>query len=312
MMSAMPDRLTEEQIAPDLREPTRKLVTGDPTSAAMRMIGAVALRVMRFPIAEGVAVRSAHVGRNRLRIYEPRQRERTGALMWIHGGGLILGDARQDDPLCSGTAAALGIPVISVNYRLAPRHPFPAPLDDVHAGWMWLQAHAESLGIDQSRVAIGGESAGAGLAAALTQRIRDEGGIQPTAQWLFAPMLDDRTAADTSLDDVHHFVWNNGQNRFGWSSYLGGPVGADTAPSYSVPARTADLSGLPPAFIAVGSIELFRAEDEAYAARLHDVGGDVTFDLVEGAPHGFENWARDTPSSIGLLQRARDWLAPRV
>jgi acetyl esterase/lipase len=306
------DRITPDEITPDLREPTLALRTGDPSSAPLRFIAALALKAIRFPVHPGVRIRSAHSGSAQLRIYEPPERRRDGALVWVHGGGLIIGDARQDDPLCSGTAAALGVPVVSINYRLAPRHPFPAAHDDLRSGWAWVQEHAAELGVDASRIAIGGESAGGGLAAALVQRLHDDGGVQPAAQWLFAPMLDDRTAADASLDSREHFVWNNVANRFGWSSYLGTEPGADHVARYAVPARRPDLSGLPPAFITVGSIELFREEGETYARRLRDAGVEVAFDLVDGAPHGFENWARTSPTAIALLGRARAWLAERV
>ncbi|WP_429459555.1 alpha/beta hydrolase [Microbacterium sp. ZKA21] len=263
---------------------------------------------MPVPRIEGVTVSNLRSDGIRLRIYRPERRVGRGALLWIHGGGLLFGDARQDELLCAETARILGIPVVSANYRFAPDHPCPAALDDVRAAWRWTCEHAGALSVDATNIAIGGESAGGGLAAALVQRLHDEGAVPPVAQWLFAPMIDDRTASDQSLDAIDHWVWNNRANRVGWAGYLGEALGSAEPPPYAAAARRTDLTGLPPAYIAVGDIELFFAEDEDYARRLRDAGVDVEFDLVAGAPHGFENWAHDSEPAKALLARARDWL----
>ncbi len=268
----------------------------------------LATRVMRVPQVAKVSARTQRSGALRMRVYQPRHRTGDAALLWIHGGGLLFGDARQDEALCAETSLDLGIPVVSANYRFAPGHPFPAALEDVHAVWEWMHDHAEELGLDAARIVIGGQSAGGGLPAALVQRLHDDGGLQPLGQWLFAPMIDDRTAADESLDRIDHWVWNNRANRVAWSAYLGTEPGADTAPPYAAAARREDLSGLPPAFLAVGDIELFRTEDEIYAMRLERAGVPVVLDLVRGAPHGFESWARDSGPAQALMARAREWL----
>jgi acetyl esterase/lipase len=182
--------------------------------------------------------------------------------------------------------------VVSVAYRLAPEHPFPAALDDAHAAWQWLQGAAASLGVDPARVAVGGASAGGGLAACLAQRLRDEGRVQPAAQLLVYPMLDDRTAARRELDGAGHLVWHNRSNRAGWSAYLGG---APEVPAYAVAARHGDLHGLPPAWIGVGDLDLFWSEDRAYAERLEAAGVAVEFLEIAGAPHGFDMMAPDVP-----------------
>ncbi|NQX13310.1 alpha/beta hydrolase [Microbacteriaceae bacterium VKM Ac-2855] len=275
----------------------------------MRSIVRVATRMLRAPKTETVTVSTVSADGIRLRVYRPDTRRHEGGLFWIHGGGLLFGDARQDDALCAETARDLGITVVSANYRLAPDHPFPAAHDDVRRAWLWLQDHATRFGIDRARIVLGGESAGAGLAAALVQRLHDDGGTQPLGQWLFAPMIDDRTAADTSLDRVDHWVWNNRANRTGWSGYLPDSYGTDAVPPYAAAARRTDLAGLPPTYLAVGDIELFFAEDEDYANRLEQAGVDTTLDIIPGAPHGFENWARDTEPAKALLRRARTWLA---
>jgi acetyl esterase/lipase len=207
------------------------------------------LAVMPATKLDGVSIEQPRDAAPTVRVYRPAARRSPAALLWIHGGGLIFGRAVQDDRLCGLTARELGILVVSVEYRKAPEHPFPVALDGCLAGWRWLQREAQRLGVDPARVAVGGESAGGGLAASLVQRLYDAGVAPPIAQWLFCPMLDDRTAARRELDGMSHFVWNNRVNRFGWRSYLGTEPGSASIPVYSVPARRENLSGLPPAWI---------------------------------------------------------------
>ncbi|MGN8552276.1 UNVERIFIED_CONTAM: alpha/beta hydrolase [Microbacterium sp. SLM126] len=293
-----------EQVLPELREPMKRAQVSAP-----RWLVRAAVRVMPVPKSDAVRVSTARAGSVRLRIYTP-QRSRSGAgMLWIHGGGLLFGDARQDEALCLSTAERRGAIIVSANYRFAPEHPFPAAHDDVRAAWTWLLDHSADLGVDADRIAVGGESAGGGLAAGLVQRIHDDGGTQPCAQWLFAPMLDDRTAADREHDGVDHLIWNNTSNREGWAGYLGTDPGADAVPAYAAPGRREDLSGLPPAFLTWTDIELFAEEDRAYADALRRAGVPVTTDVVAGAVHGFENWAKDTPVAKALIERAQDWLA---
>jgi acetyl esterase/lipase len=237
---------------------------------------------------------------------------RGAALVWIHGGGLITGAAHQEHSFIVPLVRELGITVVSVDYRLAPAHPYPAAIDDCAAAWAWTTAHTDDLGIDRTRIALGGESAGGGLAAALAQRLHDEDGTAPVAQWLFAPMLDDRTAADHSYDPARHFLWDNRANRAGWGAYLGHPAGQDTAPPYAVAARRDDLSGLPPAWLGGGDAELFHDEIVAYAGRLRDAGVDVTPDIVPSGPHAFERIAAGADVSKAYLARATDWLREQL
>jgi acetyl esterase/lipase len=221
----------------------------------------------------------------------------------------------MDDGRCVGWARELGLVVVSVDYRLAPEHPFPAALDDAHAAWTWLQGAAPALGVDPARVAVGGASAGAGLAACLAQRLRDEGsaagGVPPAAQLLVYPMLDDRTAARHELDGGH-LVWSNRSNRTGWSAYLGAPPGAPHAPAYAVAARRDDLGGLPPAWIGVGALDLFLDEDRAYAARLRAAGVATELLEVPGAPHGFDALAPDVPLSRTFAAAQAAFLRDRL
>lgn len=262
--------------------------------------------VLFRPIA-GVRVTDHEGEGTRVRVYEPSAKSAPAALLWIHGGGLVLGSPRQDDPRCSGLSAALGITVVSAAYRTATQHPYPAALDDCAAAWSWLQTHAVDLGIDPQRVVLGGASAGGGLAAALTQRLRDEDAPQPRGQLLVYPMLDDRTAAETSLDSLGHLVWTNVSNRTGWTAYLGQTPGRPTAPPYAVPARCDDLAGLPPAWIGVGTADLFATECQTYARRLVDSGVAVDLVTVEEVPHGFD--ARTAPRKSQDFQAAQyEWL----
>lgn len=303
--------ISPDMIAPELREPLAKLPKLPVRSALFRRVASWLIKLRRSPELPGVSL-EVRKGQPATRVYRPDVTLSNGALLWIHGGGYIIGAASIDDALCARFARELGVTVVSAEYGLAPRHAFPEPLDDCHACWTWLLDHAAELGIDRERIAIGGMSAGGGLAAALVQRACDEAGAKPAAQMLMAPMLDDRTAARTELDGLAHPVWDNTLNRLGWCSYLGTEPGATSLPRYAAPARREDLAGLPPAWIGVGSIELFRDEDTRYAQRLETAGVLVTLKIVPGAPHGFEAWAPDTSITREHLASAMSWLRERI
>ncbi len=286
----------------------------------------LAIRSTRTQAGPGVEVRERAGAGVRVRVYRPLGDASGAALLWLHGGGLIVGAPPMDDARCGAFARELGLTVVSVDYRLAPEHPFPAALDDARAAWGWLQDAAAGLGVDPARVAVGGASAGGGLAACLAQRLRDEGeahaatqpasqpAAQPAAQLLLYPMLDDRTAARRELDGAGHLVWHNRSNRAGWSAYLGRAPGAADLPTYAAAARSDDLRGLPPAWIGVGDLDLFWSEDRAYAERLERAGVDVTLHEVAGAPHGFDALAPGAPLArafaAGQVAFLRARLAP--
>ncbi len=218
-----------------------------------------------------------------VRLFRPRGATgRQPGLLWIHGGGYVIGTAAQDDPLCRAIADALGIVVASVDYRLAPEYAYPIPVQDCHAALTWL---AGLPGVDATRIAIGGASAGGGLTAALAFLARDRGEVTPVLQLLSYPMLDDRTV-DPSLDDTGFRLWNTASNRIGWGSYLGS---AD--PAVAVPARRDDLAGLPPAWLGVGTLDLFHREGLDYAERLQAADGPCRVFEVPGAFHGFDRIA---------------------
>ena len=273
---------------------------------------------VRHKLSSGVTVEVRPIGAASVHIYRPPVQTSDGAVLWIHGGGFVIGAAIMDDVRCSRYALEFGTVVVSVEYRLAPEHPFPAPLDDCFAAWTWMQEQAERLGVDPHRIVVGGESAGGGLAATLVQRIHDTGGPQPAAQLLVYPMLDDRTAARTELDAVKHRLWNNRANRAGWTAFLGHEPGRDAThdhvAEYAVGARRSDLTGLPPAWIGVGEVDLFHDEDRDYAERLVAAGVPCEFVAVPGAPHGFVSTAPKATATIDFERRIdeflRTYLAP--
>ncbi len=184
---------------------------------------------------------------------------------------------------------------MSGNYRLAPEHPFPAALDDCYAVLEWVHAHANELGVDVGRLAVGGNSAGGGLAAAVVQLAHDRADIDVAMQLLVYPMLDDRSALKTDLAHPEMMKWTPKNNQFGWESYLQQPAASAEVPAYAVPARRTDLTGLPPAWIGVGSLDLFLEESQTYAQRLEAGGVACELEVVEGAFHGFDVVADGVP-----------------
>ena len=233
----------------------------------------------------------------RVRIIAPRASDSPRpALLWIHGGGYVLGSARQDDALCARFADRLAAVVVSVDYRLAPEHPFPTPLEDCFAAFEFVHRHANELGIDPARLVIGGASAGGGLAAALTLLVHDRERPAPVLQLLVYPMLDDRTVLK-SVDGRFHRLWNQKSNAYGWRCYLGREPGSPEITDHAAPARRASFAGLPPAWIGVGTLDLFHDEDLAYAARLREAGVLTSVEIVEGAFHGFDAVMANRPVS---------------
>jgi len=225
----------------------------------------------------------------RLRIYQPKSVEATTpVLLWMHGGGYIMGKPEQDDSICAQFVQELGITVVSVDYRCAPKHPFPAGLDDCYSALKWIASQSQELNVNPKRIAIGGNSAGGGLAAALAQLAHDRKEIEPAFQLLVYPMLDDRTVLRTEIDDSNNVTWTHSSNQYGWESYLGQKCGFEDIPAYSVPARRVDLSGLSPAWIGVGNLDIFHDEDITYAQRLKKFGVDCDLKVIPGAFHGFD------------------------
>lgn len=210
------------------------------------------------------------------------------AYLHIHGGGYVLGRPEINDLSNRALALTLGCVVVSVAYRLAPEAIFPAARDDCYAALTWLHREAQSLGVDPARIAIGGESAGGGHAAALALHARDLGEVPICFMLLDSPMLDDRTGSTaTTSSHFGQLVWTAGLNRYGWKSMLGREPGGDDIPAEAVPARCADVSGLPPACITVGALDLFLLEDLTFVGRLASAGVAVELHVIPGAYHGF-------------------------
>jgi acetyl esterase len=215
-----------------------------------------------------------------VRIYRPHQAQ--GAIVWLHGGGWVMGDLDTEHTGAARVADASGAVVISVGYRRAPEHRFPAALDDTYAVLAWTARHAADLGIDPERVAVGGHSAGGGLAAAAALRARDEQGPPICFQLLNQPALDDRRQTWSHRNFTGTPWMNSEKIATTWRHYLG----SATATPYAAPARAADLSGLPPAYIATAEFDPLRDEDIDYALRLLQAGVPVELHQWPGTFHG--------------------------
>jgi acetyl esterase/lipase len=216
-----------------------------------------------------------------VRIYRPRQAQ-GGAIVWLHGGGWVMGDLDTEHPWAARLAAASDAVVISVGYRLAPENPFPAAFDDCYAVLVWAAEHAAELGIDPERIAVGGHSAGGGLAAGVALRARDENGPRICFQLLNQPGLDDRVRTWSARNFTDTPWMNSTKLISAWGHYLG----SRQATSYAAPARATDLSGLPPAHIASSEFCPNRDEDIEYALRLLQAGVSVELHQWAGTFHG--------------------------
>lgn len=206
----------------------------------------------------------------------------------IHGGGYVLGAAKDMEPAHRPLAAALGCAIVSVDYRLAPETQFPGPVEDCYAGLAWTFGDADSLGIDRGRIGVMGESAGGGLAAALALLARDRGDYRLAFQHLIYPMLDDRTCTREPHPCAGEFIWHAHNNHFGWASLLGQAPGGEGVSAYAAPARATDLAGLPPTFLSTGALDLFLDEDLDYARRLLRAGVPTEIHVYPGAFHAFD------------------------
>jgi acetyl esterase/lipase len=291
-------------VSPQLRSPVLWIPASITNRRILHLARGLAPIALRGRTRRGVEVRSHTIGRSQLEVLRFGSRDVGGAspaLLWFHGGGTILGTPDLEAAWCSKVATELGVAVFSVDYRLAPEHPFPAGLDDCFDALTWLHGSADALGVDLQRIAVGGESAGGGLAAAVAQRALDEG-VPVCFQLLEYPMLDDRTGIDSAGRDVH-FVWTARSNRFAWNAYLGRSANSDSPPTYASAARREDVSGLAPAWIGVGELDLFRAEDAAYAPRLVGSGVDCVLWIEPGMYHGADLIRGDRAPAMRAFQR---------
>lgn len=227
-----------------------------------------------------------------VRVIVCRRERSTGTrpgMLWMHGGGYVFGTPELGISPVARILAGLDMVIVSVDYRLSPKTPFPGPLDDCYAALTWLAEQAGELGIDPDRIAIGGQSAGGGLAAALVQRTVDQGPVRPVYQALIYPMLDAATTTRKPAGGIGAFIWNAASNHYGWASYLGRDPRTGGHPQYAVPADREDLSKLPSTWIGVGTLDLFADEDLAYARRLKAAGVQCDTIVIDRAYHGFDD-----------------------
>ena len=229
------------------------------------------------------------------------------AIYHIHGGGMVIGNNRTGITGMLELAAPHSMAVVSVEYRLAPETRHPGPVEDCYAGLAWLAEHASEVGVDPGRIIVGGASAGGGLAAAVALLARDRGGPALAAQILLSPMLDDRNDTASALQmDVG--PWNRSANELGWTALLGDARGGPDVSQYAAPARATDVSGLPPAFIDVGSAETFRDEAVAYATRIWQAGGAAELHVWPGGFHMFAGFVPTAAISRDCAAAPANWL----
>ncbi len=282
----------------DLADVTSMTVEGIP--AFRERVAAWLASMPPAPDVPGVAVafRTVTLGDGhglRLAVYRPTHAE--GSLpgfFHIHSGGMISGSIDFEVAAMAALAAETESVVVSVDYRLAPEHPHPIPVEDCYAGLGWTAAHADELGIDASRLVIGGESAGGGLAAGTALMARDRGGPPICFQYLVYPMLDDRNDSSSAREFGFDWpVWPREMNAVGWAALLGQAAGGPDVSPYAAPARATNLKGLPPAYVDCGDLKVFRDECIDYARRLEDAGVVVELHVWPGVFHAWEGAAPD-------------------
>ena len=235
-----------------------------------------------------------------VRVYRPvNATEPLPGIYYIHGGGMIMGDVAGEDAGATMLCDLVGAVVVSVEYRLAPEHPHPAPVEDCYAGLVWTASHTAELGIDAQRLALYGGSAGGGLVLGCALLARDRGGPALKFMMPIYPMIDDRNETPSSQEITDIGIWDRDGNIEAWAWYLGGKP----ADQYAAPARAQDLSGLPPAFIDVGTVDLFRDEDIAFAQRLMQAGVPTELVVNPGSYHASEVFAPEAALSQRIWAR---------
>jgi acetyl esterase/lipase len=295
-------------IPAELRSPLLPMLAVDTTTRSLkatRLGGRIPI-----PPGAGVTMTKRQIAGRLVLVLTPTHPSGT-ALLYIHGGGMVVGSPQSEIRGAAKLARELGAVVVSPDYRLAPEHPHPAALDDCMSTLYWMRDNADELGIDPDRIAVTGSSAGGGLTAAVAQRAHDEG-IRLRAQAMAYPMLDDRTVLRDDHGGRGRFLWTPASNRFGWTSYLGRPPRMSDAPEYAAPGRRVALSGLAPAWIGVGELDLFYDESVDYADRLRAAGVECELVTVPGMYHGADGLAAKVPAMQafrrGLLDHLRSHL----
>jgi acetyl esterase/lipase len=301
--------LRREALDPEIREAVRDLpdfVFSAETVPTMRQNAVFA--PVPAPDIERIDLTTDPNGGVTLTLLRPRDApDDLPALYWMHGGGMVIGNRFMDNARLNEWCRALSCACVSVEYRLAPEAPYPLPLDDCDNGLRQIVDHAADLRLDPRRIGVGGRSAGGLLAASLGLRWRDQGLDGLEFAYLEYPMLDDRmTTPSSALDGLP--MWSRESNAFGWRSYLGERYGTDDVPPDAVPARAAELAGLPPTFISVGTADCLRDESIDFAARLCRAGVSTELHVYAGAIHGFDMFA-DCAVAKCAARDSADWLA---
>jgi acetyl esterase/lipase len=292
-----PPMITPEMIGPArqgllaIARPIREIVGSRP----------VTWEDLDIPGADGTTMRST--------VFRPQEvTGPTPVIVHTHGGGMIFGDRFVSNEVYLEWVVDLGITVITFDYRLAPEHPYPAAVEDCYSGLVWAAKNADALGIDPERLAVGGGSAGGGLAAAVALLARDRGGPKLAAQILICPMLDDRNETFSNHQLAGVGAWDRTSNDTGWDALLGNERGGPNVSPYAAPARAKDLSNLPPAIIDVGSAEIFRDEDVDYASRIWQAGGIAELHVWPGGFHGFDGAVLDAKISRISRKTRNEWI----
>ncbi len=246
-----------------------------------------------------------------LRCFTPGQDKPLPALLWFQGGGQILGFAVPEDPFLKRISSQTGCIVASVDYRLAPEHRAPAAAGDGALAYDWLRGEAAPLGIDRERIGIAGASGGGGIAAATALILRDRNAAPPLFLSLSYPMLDDRNATHSAHEITDIGVWDRSANLLAWQAILGDSAGTDAVSQHQAAARADDLSGLPPAFVAVGDLDVFRDEALDFARRLVADGVAVELHLFPGAFHAWGLFAPEAAMTETFNRVWQDFLLRR-
>ena len=270
----------------DLSDPVAARAAYDAVVSAITLDvpGAETLRIEDRTVPGRAGQPEVHV-----RVYRPMAasaEQRVPGVLWIHGGGFVIGSIDAEHAGTVQTAVEVGAVVVSVGYRLAPEHPYPAALEDCYAALCFLHDEADALGVDPARVAVAGGSAGGGLAAGLALAARDRRGPAICFQLLQIPELDDRLGTPSMKAFVDTPLWNRPLAEQSWRAYLGDRCGAADVPPYAAPARATDLSGLPPAYVSTAELDPLRDEGIEYALHLLQSGVSVELHQFAGTFHG--------------------------
>jgi acetyl esterase/lipase len=288
-----------ELLDPELKGPIMAMLTQMPPTdfndlpaariASKQMFAAMKIRVPGVKTEDKKIPSPKGAPDVTVRIYRPEKQSKVlPALLWIHGGGYMLGEIDQEDATAMNFTLAGECVVVSVEYRLAPENPYPAPLEDCYAALKWLSTHADELKIDRSRIGIGGASAGGGLASGLALLARDRKEVKTIFQLLVYPMINDCNIAPPNDTLPDALFWTRANNLMGWRSYLGCQPGGEGISCYAAAYRADNLEGLPPAYITVGDIDLFAQEDIIYAQRLIAAGVSTELHVYPGGCHAFD------------------------